>query len=168
MSLDLFDPSDTGGIQLSEAVVDTHRIEIGEGTRDMTGWARTQRIIPRRPDVTGEQPVYEPETIGVVDFDQPGRPRPPSPLPVPTGEGWEPKPPSPPPPPNPPRPSATWNGPVGAYPQVRRATRVSLRRDAAAIRRERWIVALIAAAIAVIVGALTSGAILVWAVNQPW
>lgn len=139
MTVFAIDPNDSGAIQLHPDIVDTARMDIGEGTR------RLHPPVLRRPFAntgshnTGEQPLFP---IGaelavwgkqwgahaVTPFQEPGQPRPPQPLPPPPAPGkvvdhlpppgnpqpggGEPPPPSPPPP--------AWNEPAAEHPVVTR------------------------------------------------
>lgn len=77
------DPTDSGEI-LHPSLVDTYVLDVGERTRNLAPY--THGLRPwRRPDSTGEQQVYRPLTIGVVDGLQepPIGPVPPLPPPPP-------------------------------------------------------------------------------------
>jgi hypothetical protein len=62
------DPIDSGEI-LHPDLVDTYVLDVGERTRNLSDYARSLPPVwgLRRSDATGEQPVYRPETIAVVD-----------------------------------------------------------------------------------------------------
>lgn len=71
------DSADSGEVvRLHDAIVDTDVLDVGEHTRNMPPYIHGLRPI-RRPDSTGEHPVYRPETIGNVD-ERPTEPIPPT------------------------------------------------------------------------------------------
>jgi hypothetical protein len=78
MTLFVADPIDSGEI-LHPSIVDTFVLDDGEHTRQLTAFARSLPPLRglRRPDATGEHPVYRPETIGNVD-ELPTEPIPPT------------------------------------------------------------------------------------------
>jgi len=71
-------PTDSGAI-LHPDIVDTHRFEVGERTRNLAPYRHGLPPAYRRSGLTGDQPVYEPQTIGVVDLQEPPPMPPPSP-----------------------------------------------------------------------------------------
>lgn len=83
------DHADSGEVvRLHPSIVDTHRLELGERTGNLAPYAHGLRPAFRRPDSTGEQPVYRPQTISVVDGEPAGLQEPPivpppTPLPPP-------------------------------------------------------------------------------------
>lgn len=78
------DHADSGEVvRLHPSIVDTHRLDLGEHTGNLAPYAHGLRPRFRRPDSTGEQPVYRPQTISVVDLQEPPIAPPPVPLPPP-------------------------------------------------------------------------------------
>jgi hypothetical protein len=71
------DSADSGEVvRLNPAIVDTDVLDLGEQTRNMAPYIHGLRPI-RRPESTGEHPVYRPETIANVD-ELPTEPIPPT------------------------------------------------------------------------------------------
>ncbi len=66
------DNADSGEVvRLNPAIVDTFVLDAADlkSTRSLSSFAKTlppTRVL-RRPDATGEQPLYRPQTIGIVD-----------------------------------------------------------------------------------------------------
>src|SRR3990172_8095762 len=58
-------------LPLHPAFVDTSVFDVGESTRNLAPYTHGMRPAYRRPGATGEQPLYQPQTIGVVDHDLP-------------------------------------------------------------------------------------------------
>jgi len=75
--------ADSGDIlRLNPSIVETHRLDVGEHTRRLPVYAR--KLPPlhalRRPDATGEHPLYQPQTIAIVGLQEPPiAPPPPAP-----------------------------------------------------------------------------------------
>ena len=75
-------PTDSGAI-LHPDIVDTHVQDVGERTQNMAPYRDGLPPAYRRSGATGQQPVYGPQTIAIVDLQESTIPPPPAPLPSP-------------------------------------------------------------------------------------